>query len=205
MPLFSYMAFNDRQERIRGLIDAISLQAARSALHESGLFVEEIHEATPSEQESAKPWETETVVERERCQVSGVSLQEVTGGSTSDGTVPQHDAGSSEEQNLQPETYNLKPAYYPFLDTLRLYAGWLLGWYILVIALGAYQETNHLPFTIPLVEGLWQSVLIIRATFAVFLFLTFSSLYRFLGSRRWVGGGLGIVGVFLLYVFLVNS
>src|SRR3989344_7017723 len=63
MTLFSYTAVNDRKERIQGMVDAISLQAGRSALQETGLFVEEIHEATPSERESAKPWETEAVVE----------------------------------------------------------------------------------------------------------------------------------------------
>ncbi|MBI2117697.1 hypothetical protein HYT95_02255, partial [Candidatus Peregrinibacteria bacterium] len=96
-------------------------------------------------------------------------------------------------------------SYYPLLDTLRLYAGWLLAWYVLVIALGAYQETKHLPFAIPLVEGLWQSVLIIRAAFGVFLFLMLSSLYRFFGNKGWIGGGLGAVGVLLFYVFLVNT
>lgn len=188
MPLFSYMALNDRQERIRGLVDAISLQAARSALQESGLFVEEIHEATPSEQEGAKPWETAAVVD------SAVDREIMVEGANSENPAP-------------PITYPLPPtpSYYPLLDTLRLYAGWLLGWYILVIALGAYQETKHLPFTILLVEGLWQSVLIIRATFAVFLFLVLSSLYRFLGSRRWLGGILGLIGILLFYVFLVNT
>lgn len=171
MSLYSYTALNAQKERTRGVVDAMSLQAARSALQETGLFVEEIHEATSLERESVKPWETEAVVD----------VQEP--------TTP-----------LPPI-----PSYYPFLDTLRLYVGWLLAWYVLVIALGAYQETKALPFTIPLVEGLWQSVLIIRAAFGVFLFLMFTSLHRFFGSRKWVGGGLGLVGTFLFYVFLVNT
>ena len=171
MTLFSYTAVNDRKERIQGMVDAISLQAGRSALQETGLFVEEIHEATPSERESAKPWETEAVVE----------------------ALPS-------PRPLPPAT-----SYSPLLDTLRLYAGWLLAWYILVIVLGAYQEMKGLSFTIPLVEGLWQSVLIIRAAFGVFLFLMFTSLYRFFGSRGWVGGVFGVMGVLLFYVFLVNT
>ncbi|MBI2524191.1 hypothetical protein HYW11_03195 [Candidatus Peregrinibacteria bacterium] len=205
MSLFSYAAVNDRKERIQGMVDAMSLQAARSALQDTGLFVEEIHEAIPSECESAKPWETVAVTEQERCQVPGASFQEITDGRTPDGTVSQYDAELDEQQNLEAASYNLKPSYYPLLDTLRLYAGWLLAWYVLVIALGAYQETRHLPFAIPLVEGLWQSVLIIRAAFGVFLFLMLSSLYRFYGSRGWVGGAFGVVGALLFYVFLVNT
>lgn len=198
MPLFSYTATTTGGERTQGMVDAMSLQAARSALQETGLFVEEIHEALPSEQENVRPWETATVLERERGQRSGVSFRGVTDDSPPDGTAPQHDAGSDKEQNL-------KPAYYPLLDTLRLYAGWLLAWYALVISLGAYQETKELPFSIPLVEGLWQSPLVLRAVFGVFLFLLCTSLYRFFGSRKWVGSGLGFIGVFLFYVFLVNT
>ena len=164
---------------MRGLVDALSLQAARSALQDTGLFVEEIHEATTSERSETPPWETMAV------------------------GVP----GSTVGMVGAPTPYSLPPAssYYPFLDTLRLYAGWLLAWYVLVITLGAYQETKGLPFAVPLVEGLWQSVLIIRATFAVFLFLTFSSLYRFFGSRGWLGGVLGVSGALLFYVFFVNT
>lgn len=205
MPLFSYTALNEQKERVSGMVDAISLQAARDALQGTGLFVEEIHEATPRERDAAKPWETEAVVDRESCQLSGVSFQGVNDGNKEIGVIPAQDARFEETQNLKAESYNLKPAYYPFLDTLRLYAGWLLAWYVLVVTLGAYQETKSLPFTIPLVEGLWQSVLIIRAAFGVFLFLMLTSLYRFFGSRRWMGGVLGILGIFLFYVFLVNS
>lgn len=175
MPLFSYTAVDDRKERIQGMVDAMSLQAARSALQGIDLFIEEIHEATPSEREGAKPWETVAVAESST--VNNVGMVGKVGLAT----------------------------YFPLLDTLRLYAGWLLAWYVLVVTLGAYQETKELPFTIPLVEGLWQSVLILRAAFGVFLFVMLSSLYRFFRSRGWMGGGLGMIGGLLFYVFLVNT
>lgn len=206
MPLFSYTATTAGGERTRGVVDAMSLQAARSALQETGLFVEEIHEALPSEQESVKPWETAAVAEQSY-QLSAVRCQEMTDGSQGSDGVSLGDVELKEAENLKPGSYNLKasPSYYPFLDTLRLYAGWLLAWYVLVIALGAYQETKELPFSIPLVEGLWQSPLLIRAVFGVFLFLLCTSLHRFFGSRKWVGGVLCLAGVFLFYVFLVNT
>ncbi|MDP6561808.1 MAG: hypothetical protein QF793_02685, partial [Candidatus Peribacteraceae bacterium] len=40
-------------------------------------------------------------------------------------------------------------AYFPLLDTLRLYAGWLLAWYCIVYAIGAYQFMKELPFRLP--------------------------------------------------------
>lgn len=222
MPLFSYTALNAQKERIRGTVDAISLQAARDALQGTGLFVEEIHEATPLERDAAKPWETEAVVERDEGIVGNVSTVGMVGqgGNVGDvGTVSQvgemgtvstvgtvsNVGAEGVERETSNESTSQQSTYYPLLDTLRLYAGWLLAWYVFVIALGAYQETKNLPFTIPLVEGLWQSVLIIRAAFGVFLFLMLTSLYRFFGSRRWMGGVLGIFGVFLFYVFLVNT
>jgi len=188
MPLFSYTAVNDRKERINGMVDAMSLQAGRNALQESGFFVEEIHEATPMERESTKPWET-------------VSVQEPVEGL---GTEGLSHSGPNDQVPV-PSPQHLAPNYYPLLDTVRLYAGWLLAWYILVIALGAYKETKQLPFTIPLIEGLWQSVLIIRAAFGVFIFLMLTSLHRFFGNRAWVGGWLGLLGAFLFYVFFVNT
>lgn len=197
MPLFSYTATTAGGERTRGVVDAMSLQAARSALQETGLFVEEIHEALPSEQESVKPWETQAVQEP-------MPLSSVEGlGNRDSGLVGNTILPG--EQSTAPSSQISVPQYYPFLDTLRLYAGWLLAWYVLVVALGAYQETKALPFQIPLVEGLWQSAIIIRAAFGVFLFLLFTSLHRFFGSRKWVGGGLGLAGAFLFYVFLVNT
>lgn len=192
MSLFSYSAVNERKERIQGLVDAVSLQAGRNALQESGLFIEEIHEATPIEREGVKPWETVVVPEVEQDVPS---------------SLPVNEPDTTQDKPMNQSTSPVEPValYVPLLDTLHLYAGWLLAWYILVIALGAYQETKNLPFTIPFVEGLWQSVLILRAAFGIFLFLMFTSLYRFFGNRGWLGGILGVFGALLFYVFLVNT
>lgn len=203
MSLYSYMVVNEAGECTRGMVDAMSLQAARNALQDTGLFVEEIHEALPSERGGVPPWETEAVVEGGvGGDVSKVGRVGKVGMVGSEGMASVAEALAKAGAN---EPTSQPAIYYPLLDTLRLYAGWLLAWYVLVIALGAYQGTKNLPFTIPLVEGLWQSVLIIRATFGVFLFLVLTSLYRFFGNRGWVGGVLGILGVVLFYVFFVNT
>lgn len=198
MSLYSYTALNAQKERLQGMVDAISLQAARSALQDTGLFVEEIHEATPTERESTKPWETEAVVE----DTVGMVGQ---GGEVGNVSTVSNVGAEGVERETSNEPTSQQSTYYPLLDTLRLYAGWLLAWYVLVIALGAYQETKNLPFHIPLVEGLWQSVLIIRAAFGVFLFLILTSLYRFFGNRTWLGLILGVFGMLLFYVFFVNT
>ncbi|MBI3619363.1 hypothetical protein HY213_05020, partial [Candidatus Peregrinibacteria bacterium] len=64
--------------------------------------------------------------------------------------------------------------YYPLVDTLRLYAGWLLAWYGAVFALGGYQWTRTLPFKSDIVNDMLSSPFIVVASFATFLFLLLS-------------------------------
>lgn len=91
--------------------------------------------------------------------------------------------------------------YFPLIDTLRLYAGWLLAWYCLVYALGNYQYARALPFRIPYVEGLFLSPLVLSFTLAAYLFLLFSSIWKILGKGFVRGGVLAILGIgaFVLY------
>lgn len=98
--------------------------------------------------------------------------------------------------NPQPPT-----TYFPLLDTLRLYAGWLVAWYCLVYALGSYQNARPLPFRIPYAEGLFLSPLVLSFTLAAFLFLLFTSLWKALGKGIVTGLILMIIGVsaFMLY------
>ena len=42
--------------------------------------------------------------------------------------------------------------YHPLSDTLRLYAGWLFAWYVVIYALGWYQRTRALPFRMPVID-----------------------------------------------------
>jgi hypothetical protein len=92
-------------------------------------------------------------------------------------------------------------AYLPMFETLRLYAGWLLAWYALVYIIGAYQFSKSLPFRIPYAESLFLSPLVLSFTFAAFLFLLLSSLYKHFGRKKIAGVILTVIGIgiFLLY------
>lgn len=95
--------------------------------------------------------------------------------------------------------------YFPLLETLRLYAGWLLAWYCLVYAVGSYQFTRPLPFRIPYAESLFLSPLVLSFTFGAFIFLLLSEIYKKHKNKRtaWVLLGVGII-VFLLYRYLTS-
>ena len=103
----------------------------------------------------------------------------------------------SEIPNPQPET---SVVYFPLLETLRLYAGWLLAWYCLVYAVGSYQYTRPLPLRIPYAESLFLSPLVLSFTFGAFLFLFLSGIYKKHKSKRnaWILLFLGI-GIFVFY------
>jgi hypothetical protein len=77
--------------------------------------------------------------------------------------------------------------YIPFIETMRLYAGWLLAWFSLIYILGAYQYSgNEIPFDIPLIRGLLFSKTVFMVTWGTFLFLLLTSLYRIwhIGNKK---------------------
>lgn len=94
--------------------------------------------------------------------------------------------------------------YVPLLDTLRLFAGWLLGWYGLIYLLGALQLKRILPEDLPLVQSLFTSGIILRLTFATFLFLLLSSLHRALYKGAGVGALLTAIGMALFFLVHIN-
>ncbi|MFA6522967.1 MAG: hypothetical protein WCS85_01200 [Candidatus Peribacteraceae bacterium] len=96
-------------------------------------------------------------------------------------------------------------AYYPLLDTLRLYAGWLLAWYFVIEALGSYQYLRRLPFQLSALDGLFRSLLVIRLSAAAFLFLLLSTVHCMLGRGIAKGIILTLVGIVLLGVFVANT
>ena len=86
--------------------------------------------------------------------------------------------------------------YYPFSDTIRLYAGWLLAWYGLVYILGWFQSTRSMEPAIPFVYGLLYSPLVLTCTLVAFLYLLFHSLQRTI-NRGYLSG------TFLLLIAIV--
>lgn len=102
-------------------------------------------------------------------------------------------------------TAPLEREYLPLVDTLRLYAGWLMAWYVAVYLLGSYQLTKRLPFEIPFIQGLFQSTIVLNFAFGTFLFLLLSSVHRTLGRGLWKGIGLSIVWIVGVALFVVNA
>lgn len=84
--------------------------------------------------------------------------------------------------------------YFPLLDTIRLYAGWLLAWYLLFVAAGYYTFQRQLPLDIPFVEGFFFSPLIFRFVAAMFVFLALSSLHKLLRGKLLSGLLLAVIG-----------
>ncbi len=154
-------------------MEAISMQAARDALKEMNLTLEEIHESTAAEQ-----------VEFTAAAPPVMPL------------VP----AASAQAAVSTETVS-KHAYFPLIDTLRLYAGWLLAWYALVYGLGSFQQTRALPFQIPYLSGLFLSPLVLQFTLGAFLFLLCTGLWKSLKKNLWIGLLLIVLGVagFVLY------
>lgn len=93
--------------------------------------------------------------------------------------------------------------YYPLVDTLRLYAGWLLAWYFVIYALGAYQFTRKM-FAWDLLDQLFFSPLVLQFSCLAFLFLMLSQVHRVLGRGIVKGVILTIVGITVFVLFRAN-
>lgn len=99
---------------------------------------------------------------------------------------------------IKPKSSN---SYFPLYETLRLYAGWLLAWYGIIYAIGAYQHVKDLPFRIPYAESLFLSPLVLSFTFASFVFLLCTTLSKALPVFRFKNILLFLTGtaIFMLY------
>lgn len=86
-------------------------------------------------------------------------------------------------------------AYHPLLATLRLYAGWLLAWYGLFVALGYYSIVRTLPSDIPFVQAFYYSPLIFSFIIGIFLFLLLSALHKAMNGRFPSGIVLTLLGI----------
>ncbi len=95
--------------------------------------------------------------------------------------------------------------YLPLNETLRLYAGWLLAWYGLVYLIGAFQDEKLLPFTIDFIDNLYRSPLTLQFAFGTYLYLLLGTMHRAWGRGILKGLFLGIVGVGLLWAFVMYT
>lgn len=177
MPLFAYTA-RDAQGRIdRGTVDAPSAEDVRKKLRDRQLIADEVVQKRVPEPVAIgfTPAMPWTTMEDKR------------------------EVKRTERAMIAEER-----AYVPLVDTLRLFAGWLLAWYGLVFLLGDFQMHGHLPADLPLVEALFTSSIVLRFTFGTFLFLLLTSIHSWLG--RGIGKGLilTVIGAFAFVLFHVN-
>src|SRR3989344_3275495 len=185
MPHFTYTARNAEGMLVRGNITALSAQAARDSLKEMNLQAEELYEvpqSMPIEKNIPAALPTPAPAAPPKTAVSWKLTEK------EEETIP--------EQVPIQEKLKTEVKYFPLLDTLRLYAGWLLSWYFLIFAFGSYDFTRELPFEIPLVSGLFQSPVIISFALGAFLFLMLTSLHRAL--HRGIGTGLALTAVWFI-------
>lgn len=186
MPQFSYTALDRDGHKKEGTVNAESVLTARDALKELSLDPQDIRETVGAD--TPVPWElTEESLTPEKAE----SLLSAVG------SIPTDERRNAATHSSSPSV----AAYFPLIDTLRLYAGWLLAWYFLVYALGSFKYTRSVPFDIPFLEGLFLSPLVLSFTLAAWLFLLLTGIWKH-REGTWKSGVLYIIigiGVFLLY------
>ncbi len=180
MTTFQYTAKDERGLTKTGTVDADSIDSARQVIASKGYIASEVFEAIPISlysQSNDMDW----------------SL----GPKIANPVAPTESAPSVAVETA-PRTY------FPLLETLRLYAGWLLAWYCMVYAIGSYQYTRELPFTLPYAESLFLSPLVLSFTFAAYLFLLLTGMYKWSGRKRSAGFVLLLAGIALFLLYRMN-
>ncbi len=85
--------------------------------------------------------------------------------------------------------------YHPLTATLRLYAGWLLAWYGLFVAIGYYSVMRTLPWDIPFVQAFYLSPFIFSFIIAIFIFLLFTAIHKAMKGGLISGIVFSVVGI----------
>jgi hypothetical protein len=179
MPTFSYIARTAEGTLDKGTIDAANHEAAREKLRKKQLLVEELkeaHESKPIGFAGAMPWTTTDDAPKGKKKDTVVPM-----------TMDEHDG------------------YIPLIDTLRLFAGWLLAWYSVVYLLGSFRMNEKLPFELPFLQGLFESGIVLRFTFATFLFLMLTTIHRSLKGGIGKGLVLSLIGIIAFGLFYLNA
>lgn len=96
-------------------------------------------------------------------------------------------------------------SYLPLIETLRLFAGWLIAWYGLVFLLGGLQIKHSISENIPFISALFSSDLVLRFSFATFIFLLLTSLHAWMGKGIAKGIVLTLAGILLIIGFHIYA
>lgn len=95
-------------------------------------------------------------------------------------------------------------AYHPLVDTLAIYAGWLLAWYLGIVSLTQLAQLRSLDIFPGFFYEIVASSSLFLAAFACFLFLLGRYVYRLLGRRFFVGVILVIVEIAAFALYYIN-
>ena len=187
---------------MHGTIEAADEDAARAELQNQELSPDELFQISYDSSSSAPPpapAEADITVESEKDKE--IEIEEP------DTQASPYDWENVEKEATVKARTSEERIYYPIVDTLRLYAGWLLAWYFLVYALGLYQTTRELPFRIPYLQGIFDSPLVLSFTLASFLFLLMTSLNRLVDSNRKFLSGLvfTVLGLAAFVLYRMNT
>ncbi|HVW66100.1 MAG TPA: hypothetical protein VHA78_00010 [Candidatus Peribacteraceae bacterium] len=176
MPHFSYIAHTQDGQVNRGTLEAPSMEDAREMMRKKGWTVEEI-----------------TSMPTPEPLVQFTAAMPWT-------TIDDAKEQKKTERKMKAE----EKTYMPLVDTLRLFAGWLLAWYGLIYLLGDLQSRPHSPLALPFIDALFTSSLVLRFTFGTFLFLLLTSVHQWLGRGIGKGITLTIIGVIVFMLFHWN-
>lgn len=182
MPDYRYTAADHTGAIQTGMVQAVSLQAARDALTGMQLTPQEITEVPTAH--------TVPVPEQQA--------------PTTPAPPPAPEMPPEQPAESVATTASSTPVYFPLFETLRLYAGWLLAWYSLVYAVGSYQHLKEVPWHIPYAETLFLSPLVLTFTFAAYLFLLCTSVYKAMGKKKGSGLILGVLGIATFVWYRMN-
>lgn len=220
MPFFNYTARDANGTEITGTIDALNELAARTALQAIELepiFIqvrsEELNVAeipntnvnsTAMPVVNAKQWEVLEPVKPATANIYK-DVQPIHENWT---TFKEEEAYERKDDlpvlpadSLHYEKQQQK-IYYPFSETIRLYAGWLLAWYGLVYALAHFEQTRQPLPAIPYVAGLLYSPAIRSITVACFIYLLFQGIMNKYFTSTSIKFLFSLVGIALLTAYI---
>ena len=199
MASYSYTARDTSGKLHKGIVDADGISIVREVLLDKGLAVEEIHEATLSERIAAG---VESAEQKLSVKPEGSQKGKNNVVHRADSVVHKEKAPTKKKKTRSESDV----LYYPIVDTLRLYAGWLLAWYLLVYAFGAYQYTRDVSYRLPYVEALLPpfSPIVLQFSFGAFLFLLLSAFHRRVHGGTFFTIALSVIGIVLFMFYRLN-
>lgn len=97
-----------------------------------------------------------------------------------------------------------KRDYHPLADTLAIYAGWLLAWYVGIVSLTELATLRSVDVFPDFFHEVVGSSSLFLAAFACFLFLLCRALHKLFKSNTLMGFVITIIGVAAFVLYYLN-